>query len=81
MPMSSKLALRDAYCSAPPLTSFFRPTRLSRAEEARRPRAPLQQPSKQEVRESEADSIELVIDEEIVWPVKSGRPVKSSPSK
>ena len=76
MPMSSKLALRDAYCSVPPLTSSFRPPRLSRAEEARRPRAPLTRPVKQEVRESEADSVELVIDEEIERPIKQERPVK-----
>ena len=50
MPMSSKLALRDAYCSASPLTSSFRPPRISRAEEARRPHALLQRPVKQEIR-------------------------------
>ena len=61
MPMSSKLALCDAYCSAPPLTSSFRPPRLSRAEEARRPRAPLRV-VKREVRESEPDSVEFAVD-------------------
>ena len=71
-----KLTLRDAYCSAPPLTSSFRPPRLSRAEEARRPRAPLQRPVKQEVRESEADSVEFAFDEDIERPVKQEQPVK-----
>ena len=64
MPMSSKLVLRNAYCSAPPLTSSLRPPRLSRAEEAPRPR------------ESEADSVEFVVDEEIEWPVQCEQPVK-----
>ena len=69
MPLSSKLVLRNAYCSAPPLTSSLLPPRLSRAEEARRPSAPLR-PVKQEVHESEADSVEFVVDEEDEQPVK-----------
>ena len=71
-----KLTLCDAYCSAPPLTSSFRPPRLSRAEEARRPRAPLQRPVKQEVRESEADSVEFAFNKDIERPVKHEQPVK-----
>ena len=79
MPMSNgKLQLRDAYCSAPPLTTSFRPPRLSRAEEALRPRAPLR-PVKREVRESEADSAEFVVDEEDERPIKVERPVKLEP--
>ena len=73
MPLSSKLVLRDAYCSAPPLTSSLRPPRLSRAKEARRPRAPFR-PVKQEVNESE-DSVEFVVDKD-EWPVKCEWPVK-----
>ena len=62
----SKVILRDfnAYCSAPPLTSsrILLPPRLTRAEEARRPRAPLRA-VKAEVRESE-EFVEFVLNEE-----------------
>ena len=80
MPLQSKrIVLRDSYCSAPPLTTsshvLLRP-RLSRAEEAGRPRAPLR-PVKAEVCESE-DSVEFVVDEEdFERPVEfEPRPVK-----
>ena len=63
MPMPKHLQLRDAYCSAPPLrTSSLRPPPLYRDEEVRRPCAPLR-PVKQEVRESEVDSVEFIVDE------------------
>ena len=75
MPLTSKLVLRDAYCCAPPITSSLRLPRISRAEEALRPRTPLR-PVKQEVRESEADSVEFVVNEEIERPIKRERPVK-----
>ena len=57
-----RLLLRDAYCSVPPIESSFRPPPLSRETEAVRPRAPLRQ-IKREVRESEASSVEFVLDE------------------
>ena len=72
MPLNSgkQVILRDSYCSAPPLTTTPRlllPPRLpSRAEEARRPRAPLARPIKREVRESETESVEFVVDDEDV---------------
>ena len=72
--LSKQIVLRDSsYCSAPPLTTsslVLLPPRLSRAEEARRPRAPLRA-IKAEVRESEPESVEFVIDEE-----DNKRPVK-----
>ena len=55
----------NAYCSAPPLESSLRPPRLSRNVEASRPCAPLR-PPKREVRESEASSVEFVLEEEDV---------------
>ena len=78
MPLTSKLVLRDAYCSALPLTLSLRPPRISSAEEALRPRAPLR-PVKQEVRESEADSVEFIVDEDIERPIKLERPFKIEP--
>ena len=70
MPLSSrKLVLRDSCCSAP---------RLSRAEEARRPRAPLRE-IKPEVFESE-DSVEFVVDEDLKRPIKFEQPVKQERS-
>ena len=75
MPLSSRLVLRNSYCSAPPLTSSLRPPRLSRAEEARRPLAPLRE-VKAEVFESE-ESVEFIVDEEdLERPVKLEQPVK-----
>ena len=75
MPLSSRLVLRDSYCSAPPLASSLRPPRLSRAEEARCPRAPLRD-VKVEVFESE-ESVEFVVDEEeFERPVMCEQPVK-----
>ena len=62
LPTTRRLLLRDAYCSAPPIESSIRPTRLSRETEAVRPRAPLW-PVKREVRESEASSVEFVFDD------------------
>ena len=56
------VTLRNSYCSAPPLQSSFRPPRLSREAEAVWPRAPLR-PVKREVRESEARSVEFVVDD------------------
>ena len=76
MPMFlGKLILRDAYCSAPPINTSFCPPRLSRKEEAVRPRASLR-PVKREVRESEADSAEFVFDKEDERPIKVEPPVK-----
>ena len=55
--------LRDAYCSAPPLTtSTIRPPRLSRETEVRRPRAPLIE-VKREVGSS-IESVEFVQDKD-----------------
>ena len=59
------LVEHSSYCSAPPLISSHLPPRLSRAEEARRPRAPLRT-IKAEVRESEADSADFTFKDEDV---------------
>ena len=60
---SGKLTLRNAHCSAPPLRASFHLPRLSReAEAVLRPRAPLR-PTKREVRESEASSVEFSLGE------------------
>ena len=77
---SGKIVIRDAYCSPPPISTSFRPPRLSRAEEAVRPRSPLR-PCKREVRESEAESIEaeFIVDEQDEIAVKVERPVKVEP--
>ena len=56
----------SSYCSAPPLTCSSRillPPRLTRAEEARRPRAPLRA-VKAKVRESEVESVKFIVDDE-----------------
>ena len=63
--MASKMVLVDhaSYCSAPPLRTsshLLLPPRVSRAQEARRPRAPIRE-TKREVRESEPDSSEFAI--------------------
>ena len=61
-----------SYCSAPPLrTSSHRllPPRLSRAQEAQRPRAPIRE-VKCEIRESEPDSSEYGIGASDVVDVK-----------
>ena len=65
---SKRVILVDAssYCSAPPLATSSRillPPRPTRAEEARRPHAPLRA-VKAEVRESEAESVEFVFEDE-----------------
>ena len=53
---------------------------MSRAEEARRPSA-LLRPIKAEVRKSEAESVEFIVQEEdTVWPVKQEWPVKIEPN-
>ena len=64
-----KVALVDhaheSYCSAPPLRTsshLLLPPRISCAQEARRPRAPIRE-VKREVRESEPDSSEYGIDQ------------------
>ena len=63
MPMPKQLE-RDAYCSAPPLsTSTLQPPRLSRDVEARRPRAPLIT-VKREIESSEIESVEFVVDDD-----------------
>ena len=67
-----KQLTRDAYCSAPPLSSIsLRPPRLSRDQEAQRPRAPLVN-IKREVCESSIESVEFVVnnDPEDVKPIK-----------
>ena len=64
MPMPKQLH-RDAYCSAPPLsTSTLRLPRISRAQEARRPREPLIV-VKREVAESSIESVEFVVDDDV----------------
>ena len=71
MPNILKQLDRDAYCSAPQLsTSSLRPPRISREVEARRPRAPLVE-VKREV-ESSSESAEYIVDEDfdIKPPVK-----------
>ena len=72
---SGKIVLCDAYCSALPIATSFRPPRFSRAEEALRPCAPLR-PVKREVQESEADSAEFIVEEEDEQPIKVERPIK-----
>ena len=74
MPRNLSTVLVDAgsYCSAPPLATSSRlllPPRISRAQEARRPRAPLWE-VKREVRESEPDSTEYAIGADDVVYVK-----------
>ena len=80
--LSKRIVLRDFYCLAPPLTTsphVLLPPRLSRAEEARGPHAPLR-PVKREIRESESESVEFVVDEEEVErPIKVERQVKIEP--
>ena len=75
LPTTRRLLLRDAYCSVPPIESSFRPPPLSRETEAVRPCA-LLQPTKREMRESEASSAEFILDEEDVK-VKVEAPVNS----
>ena len=73
MPLTSgkRVVLVDAasYCSVPPLTysRVTLPPRLTRAAEARHPRAPLRA-VKAEVRESEANSVEFAVNDEDVKP-------------
>ena len=63
MPQDLKQLDRDAYCSAPPLsTSTLRPPCLSREAEARHPRAPIVD-VKREVGSS-IESVEFVLDDE-----------------
>ena len=63
MPKNLKQLDRDAYCSAPPLsTSSLRPPRLSREAEARRPRAPIIE-VKREITSS-IESAEFIQDED-----------------
>ena len=72
----------SSYCSAPPLTCSSRillpPCPATRAEEARRPRAPLKA-VKAEVRESEVDSVEFVVDDEDHVDVKPEIKVELNP--
>ena len=72
MPMPKQLE-RDAYCSAPPLsTSTLCPPRISRDAEARRPRAPLR-PVKRETDSLEVKSAEFIVDdseEDVKPPIK-----------
>ena len=73
------MVFRESNCSAPPIASSLRPPRLSRAEEALRPRAPLIV-VKAEVRDSETSSVEFVVDEEdCERPIKVERPIKIKP--
>ena len=63
MPKIFKQLDRDAYCSAPPLsTTSLRPPRLSREVEARRPRTPLVE-TKREI-SSSIESAEFIVDED-----------------
>ena len=62
----------EAYCSAPPLRTsshLLLPPRITRAHEARRPRAPVRE-VKREVRESEPNSSEYGIGSSDVIDVK-----------
>ena len=62
----------EAYCSAPPLRTsshLLLPPRITRAQEARRPRAPVQE-VKREIRESEPNSSEYGIGASDVIDVK-----------
>ena len=69
MPMPKQLQ-RDAYCSAPPLsTTTLRPPRISRDMEVRRPRAPLVV-VKREIDSSEVESVEFVVDDEFAIDLK-----------
>ena len=71
-----------SYCSAPPLKTSSRillPPRPTRAEETRRPRAPLRA-VKAEVRESESESVEFIVDEEDDVDVKPDVQVKIEPN-
>ena len=63
MPKNFRQLDRDAYCSAPPLsTSSLSPPRLTRKAEVRRPRAPIITVN-QEVTSS-IESVEFVVDED-----------------
>ena len=75
--LSKRIVLRDSYCSAPPLTTsqVFLTPRLSRAEEARRPGAPLKL-----VKAEVCESVEFVVNkEDAERPVKQEWPVKIEP--
>ena len=82
--LSKRVVLRDfdSYCSAPPLTTSSQvllPPCLTRAEEACRRRA-LLRAVKAEIRESEPESVEFVVDEEDdERPVKQEVKVKIEP--
>ena len=72
--LKSKMVVFDheAFCSAPPLRTsshLLLPPRISRAQEARRPRAPIRE-VKREVRESEPNSSEYAIGASDVVDVK-----------
>ena len=72
MPKNFRQLDRDAYCSAPPLsTSSLRPPRLTREAEVRRPRAPIIELKREET--SSIESEEFVVDEDFDVDVK---PVK-----
>ena len=63
MPNRLKQLDRDAYCSAPPLsTSSLHPPRLSRETEARRPRAPIVETQREIT--SSIESAEFIQDED-----------------
>ena len=72
MPKNLRKLSRDAYCSAPPLsTSSLRPPRLTREGEVRRPRAPIITVNREVT--SSIESVEFVVNEDFDVDVK---PVK-----
>ena len=65
MPKQLKQLDREAYCSAPPLsTSAVQPPRLTRKAEASRPRAPIHAPVDCKAEISSLESVEFVADED-----------------
>ena len=83
--LGKRVVLLDSssHCSAPPLATSSRlllPPRPTRAKEARRPRAPLRV-VKAEVRESEVDSVEFVVNDEEFPDVKPEVKVELDPGQ
>ena len=65
MPKHLKQLDREAYCSAPPLsTSTLRPPRLTREAVAVQPRAPVHAPLECKVEILSLESVEFVADED-----------------
>ena len=65
MPKLLKQLDREAYCSAPPLSTLaLRPPRLTREAERTRPRAPIHAPADCKAEISSLESVEFVADED-----------------